>query len=65
MTVFAAVALAVIGMLYVHLRWRRAPQAYRAIQAIAACYFVAGSLVGTWALRLVGPGPTITPPRAD
>jgi hypothetical protein len=59
--IIAAVALIAGGALYMRLRWRRAPQAYRAMLVIAACYFVAGSLVGAWVLHLVGPGPTVPP----
>ena len=42
------IALTLIGggALYIRSRWRRSPQAYRAMIALAACYFVAGSIVG-------------------
>jgi hypothetical protein len=62
LAVIAAVALIAGGALYIRLRWRRSPQAYRAMLAIAACYFVAGSIVSVWVLHLVGPGPTVPPP---
>jgi hypothetical protein len=51
--VLAAFALAAAGALYVRLRWRRSPQAYRAMMALAACYFVAGSLTSAWVLHLL------------
>jgi hypothetical protein len=52
--VFAAV-LAGGGALYVRLRWHRSPQAYRAMFALAACYFVAGVLLGAWVMHLATP----------
>lgn len=53
-----AAVLAVVGALYIRLRWRRSPQAYRAMLGLAACYFVAGSIVGAWVLHLVSPKPS-------
>jgi hypothetical protein len=55
-----ALVLALGGALYIHLRWRRAPQAYRAMIALAACYFVAGVIMGAWILRLA-PNPIVPP----
>jgi endonuclease YncB( thermonuclease family) len=43
--------------LYIRLRWRRSPQAHRAMIVLAACYFVAGSFLGAWALHLGAPKP--------
>jgi endonuclease YncB( thermonuclease family) len=54
-TVLLALALVVGGAVYIRLRWRRAPQAYRAMVALAACFFVAGSLTGAWLLHLAAP----------
>jgi hypothetical protein len=63
LAIVATVALAAGGALYIRLRWRRSPQAYRAMLVVAACYFVAGSLMGAWVLHLVGPRqPTVLPP---
>ena len=50
-------ALLIGGAVYVRFRWRRAPQAYRAMIGLAACYFVAGSILGAWVLHLVSPRP--------
>jgi hypothetical protein len=36
----AAVAMIVGGLLYIHLRWHRSPQAYRAMLILAGCYLV-------------------------
>lgn len=43
-----AAALVLGGGLYIRLRWRRAPQAYRALIAVAVCYSAAGALLGLW-----------------
>jgi endonuclease YncB( thermonuclease family) len=51
-TVVVAIALVVVGALYIRQRWHRSPQAYRAMIALAGCYFVAGSLTGAWLLHL-------------
>jgi hypothetical protein len=56
---FVTLALIVGGTLYIRLRWRRSPQAYRTMIAMAVCYFVAGSLFGAWALHLAGPKPQV------
>jgi len=50
-----AFALLIAGAIYVRFRWRRAPQAYRAMIALAACYFIAGSILGAWVLHFVSP----------
>lgn len=41
-----ALALVVGGAFYIQLRWRRAPQAYRAISVVAGVYLIAGGLLG-------------------
>jgi hypothetical protein len=51
-TIFAALVVVATGALYIQLRWRRSPHAYRAMVALAAIYFVAGSLTGAWIMRL-------------
>ncbi len=56
--VVVALALVVGAALYIRLRWRRAPQAHRAMMVLAACYFLAGSLVGAWVLHLMEPSPS-------
>jgi|SRR5208282_2120300 len=55
--IIVAAVMVVLGTLYIHLRWRRSPQACRAMIWLTACYFVAGSIVGAWVLRLVAPTP--------
>ena len=50
-----AVALAVIGTLYVHLRWRRSPRAYRAMIVLAISYLALGAVAGAWLMRLTEP----------
>jgi hypothetical protein len=55
LAIIAAVTLVAGGALYIRLRWRRSPQAYRAMLVIAACYFAAGSLMGAWVLHLATP----------
>src|SRR6266478_2722815 len=64
--VFATlVAMAVVagGLIYIHVRWRRSPHAYRAMIALAACYFVAGSVLAAWALHLAAPKSTVEATR--
>ena len=56
-----ALALALSGALYIHLRWHRSPQSYRAMIALAVCYFVAGSITGAWLLHLTAPKTTVPP----
>ena len=50
-----AALLASATALYIRLRWRRAPQAYTAMVAVAVCFFVAGAVLGAWVLHLLGP----------
>jgi endonuclease YncB( thermonuclease family) len=52
-----ALALVAGGALYVRLRWHRSPRAYRAMIALAACYFVAGALVSAWVMHVSTPKP--------
>ena len=44
--IIIASALVAGCALYIALRWRRSPQAYRALMVLATCYFNAGSLAG-------------------
>jgi endonuclease YncB( thermonuclease family) len=57
LAVVLAALLAVGGAFYIRLRWHRSPRAYRAMFALAACYFVAGALGGAWVMHLTGPKP--------
>ena len=59
--VLIALALALGGVIYIRLRWRRSPQAYRAMISLAACYFVVGSIAGAWMLHLTAPKSTAPP----
>jgi hypothetical protein len=59
--IVVALGLVSGGALYVRLRWRRSPQAYRATIALAACYFVAGSIAGAWLIYLTTPKPIVPP----
>src|SRR5690349_11577446 len=68
--VAAVVAILLVAgrALYVRFRWHRSPRAYRAMFALAACYFVAGALAGGWmALILSAPKPaaSLPPSTAD
>jgi hypothetical protein len=56
--IVVASALALGAALYVVMRWRRAPVAFRAIRRVAAVYFLAGFLAGLWTLRAIGTSPT-------
>jgi hypothetical protein len=60
-----ALVLASAGALYVRLRWHRSPRAYQAMIALAACYFVAGSLTGAWILHLATRGTSAQGPTAE
>jgi hypothetical protein len=60
--VLAALVLVAAGALYIHLRWRRSPPAWRAMIGLAICYFLAGSITGAWIVRFsasgsIGPQP--------
>jgi hypothetical protein len=61
LAIVVALALVAIGALYIRQRWSRWPRAYRAMLALAACYFVAGCLLGAWILHLAGPRPNAPP----
>ncbi len=52
LAVVLAAALVAGGALSIRLRWQRSTQAYRAMLMVAACYFVAGSLVGAYHPRI-------------
>jgi len=43
------------GALYIRMRWRRSPQACRAMIAIAVCYLAAGAILGGWIVRFIAP----------
>src|SRR5690349_5807017 len=60
-SILALVAVILVsgGALYIRLRWHRAPQAHQAMIALAACYFVAGSIAGAWILHLSAPKPSV------
>ncbi len=55
-----AVALILGNALYIQLRWRRSPQAYRSMIALAVGYFVAGALTGALALHLAASKPKVS-----
>jgi hypothetical protein len=55
--VFIALLLVTAGGLYIRLRWRRAPQAYRAMITLALGYFIAGALAATWVMHRAAPRP--------
>jgi len=44
-------SLIAIGALYIRLRWRKSPVAYRAMIGLSLAYFIAGALLGSWVLR--------------
>jgi len=46
-----AVTLAVVGALYIRLRWRRSPRAYRAMIMLCTGYLVVGALLTAWVLH--------------
>src|SRR5215471_945088 len=64
-TILAAFALIAAGALYAHFRWRRSPQAYRAMLVLAGCYFVAGSMTGAWIVHLTAKNLAVHQPTAE
>lgn len=52
LSILTAVVLVAAGGLYVHFRWKRSPQAWRAMTGVAVCYFLAGSITGAWIMHL-------------
>src|SRR3974390_1347171 len=56
-----SLSLVLGGALYIRMRWRRSPQAYRAMMDLATCYFVAGLIAGVWLFHLATPKPVIAP----
>src|SRR5277367_3945907 len=50
------------GALFIRLRWHRAPQAYRAMIALAAGYGIVGILIGAWVLHFELPENESTEP---
>jgi hypothetical protein len=53
-----AAALALGTALYIVVRWRGAPVAFRALRRVAILYFLAGFLAGLWTLRAIVVRPT-------
>jgi hypothetical protein len=51
-TIFLALAAIAGSGLYIFLRWRRSPKAYKAMIAISIVSFVSGSILGAWVFRL-------------
>jgi len=51
-TLFLALALIAGSGLYIFLRWRRSPKAYKAMIAVSIASFVSGSILGAWVFRL-------------
>lgn len=43
--------------MYVQFRWKRSPQAWRAMMGLAASYFLAGTITGGWIVHLAAGGP--------
>ncbi len=60
--ILTALVLIAGSGLYVRLRWRRSPQAYHAMIALAVCYFVAGSLTSAWFVHLTTRNPATPQP---
>jgi len=54
-SLLTAISLVVGGAIYIRWRWRRSPQALRAMIALAICYFAAGGLAGAVAVVLIAP----------
>jgi hypothetical protein len=52
-TIFLAFALIGGTSLYILLRWRRSPKAYKAMLAVSIASFVSGSILGAWVFRAV------------
>jgi hypothetical protein len=50
--IMIAILGAASGALYIRMRWHRAPQAYRAMIALAAGYGIVGIFIGAWVLHL-------------
>ena len=48
-------AFALIGVagLYIFLRWRRSPKAYKAMIAVSIASFISGTALGVWVYRAV------------
>ncbi len=56
--VVIATALIAAGALYIRLRWRRSPQAYRAMIVLAVCFLTAGAILGGLLVHLIAPSPS-------
>jgi multidrug resistance efflux pump len=50
--IFLAFALIGAAGLYIFLRWRRSPKAYKAMIAVSVASFVSGSILSAWVFRL-------------
>jgi hypothetical protein len=50
-TIFLAFTLIAGSGLYIFLRWRRSPKAYKAMIAVSITSFVSGSILGAWIFR--------------
>jgi hypothetical protein len=59
-TIFLTFALIGTAGLYIFLRWRRSPKAYKAMIGVSITFFVSGSILGAWVFRL-GQRSTPTP----
>jgi endonuclease YncB( thermonuclease family) len=57
----AALVLSAAVALYIHFRWRRAPQAYRAMVAIALGCLAAGVMLGASIEHFTVPAPAVDP----
>jgi endonuclease YncB( thermonuclease family) len=57
----AALVLCTTASLYIHFRWRRAPQAYRAMVAIALGCLAAGVMLGASIEHFAKPAPAVSP----
>jgi hypothetical protein len=50
-TIFLAFALIGVAGLYIFLRWRRSPKAYKAMIAVSIASFISGTVLGAWVYR--------------
>jgi len=60
-TLIAALVLCTVVALYIHFRWRRAPQAYRAMVAVALGTVAAGAAIGASIEHFTAPAPANDP----
>jgi hypothetical protein len=52
LSVLVALMLVAASGLYVHFRWKRSPQARRAMVGLAVIYFLSGTITGAWIVHL-------------